>query len=186
MFIKSCFYNPAGQAPTVRYLNFDAHFDMLESRYFPVNLPILLTISLRKFRGTQLEQSITGIAPKEEIKEVYPGRQIKIEPSDETPPKKKKLGRPVPNKHPIQKLLLSRNDNFTKIMGGHIRTNKADIPKDSSGNTVCLWFHCDGICHDECFFKVTHVPLVNTVVDQVEKFKISAITARARINAANL
>ena len=89
MFIKSCFYNPAGQGLTVRYLNFEALFDMLESRYFSVNLPIILTISLRKFCGTQLEQSITEIVPKEEPKEVYPGRQIKLEPSDKTPPKKK-------------------------------------------------------------------------------------------------
>ena len=49
IFIKSYFYNSAGQGRTVRYLNFNALFDMLESKYLSVNLPILLTTSLQFF-----------------------------------------------------------------------------------------------------------------------------------------
>ena len=45
-FISNFFLPYTLLGPTVQYLNFDALFDMLKNRYFPVNLPILLTISL--------------------------------------------------------------------------------------------------------------------------------------------
>ena len=155
MYLSSCYFNEPELGPDIQHMNFSSLLEMIQGNHFSVELPPVLHRNLVRFRTKN-------------------GTLATVKREREAPPLKNvRKGERVVNKNPHPQLLLCRDENFNGILSPYLKVNGEDVPY-SANSRVCLWFHCDGECTDDCSFAGTHGLLPPKVVNECVSFLTKA------------